>query len=82
MKEAKMLTLNLQGVKVFIGRFQSSDRDCYWNNYELNIWEKNNSGYFRKDGSYKKDSWGILQRINIENDGTWRLNKKYVKYFK
>lgn len=82
MMEKKMLTLNLEGIKVFSKKFNSNTRDCFWNNYELQIWEKNINGYFRKDGSYKKNSWGVLQKISIEENGTWRINKKYVKYFK
>lgn len=56
--------------------------DPYWDNYDLVIWKKDNSGYTSKKGMFRKNSWGIADRVSVSNQGIWKLPKQYVKYFK
>lgn len=77
-----MLNLTEKGVEVFIKKAQSNSVDPYWESYNLIIWKKDNAGYFNKYGSFRKNSWGISQKIMLDNSGIWKLPRKYVKYFK
>jgi hypothetical protein len=77
-----MLTLNHKGVDVFIRKFNKKNQESFWNNYTLFIWEKDPSAYSNKKGMFRYNCWGRAEKISIENNGTWKLPRKYVKYFK
>ena len=77
-----MLNLTEQGVEVFIKRLQGASLYAYWDNYDLIIWRKTPIGFANIMGLFKKDAWGVHERIIISNDGTWKLPKKYVRHFK
>lgn len=77
-----MLYLNPLGVEIFIKRSGSKNMDPHWYNYDLIIWKKNNSGYTNKRGMFRKNSWGIADKVSVNNQGIWKLPKQYVKYFK
>ena len=77
-----MLHLNLLGVDVFIKKANSAKLNPYWENYDLIIWKKNNNGYTNQKGMFRKNSWGVADRVSVENNGVWKLPTQYVKYFK
>jgi hypothetical protein len=77
-----MLYLNPLGVEVFIKKAISNNVDPHWDNYDLVIWKKNSNGYTSKNGMFRKNAWGIADKVSINNQGIWRLPKQYVKYFK
>ena len=77
-----MLCLTEKGVEVFIKRYNNKHQKSFWDNYDLLIWNKNHSGYTNVNGLFKDNSWGTVDKISISNQGTWKLSKKYVKYFK
>ena len=77
-----MLHLNTQGVEVLIKRSKSKNIDPYWDNYDLVIWHKNINGFSNIKGMFRKNMWGIAERFSVGNSGTWKLPKKYVRYFK
>lgn len=77
-----MLNLTLKGVEVFIERSKTKNEDPFWDNYDLLIWKKNINGYTDKKGMFRKDTWGVAERIPVSDEGVWKLPVKYVKYFK
>ncbi len=77
-----MLNLTLKGVEVFMKRSQKNNQESYWENYDLLIWKQNPGGFTSKDGMFRKNKWGIAERITVNQEGTWKLPAKYVKYFK
>jgi len=77
-----MLYLNPLGIEIFIKRSMSKTVDVYWDNYDLVIWKKNNNGYTDKKGMFRKNSWGIADKVSINDQGMWKLPRQYVKYFK
>ena len=76
-----MLNLNLSGVEIFINRSKTKTQEAFWNNYELIIWKKNSAGYTDKKGMFRNE-WGLAEKIAVNEQGIWKLPKKYVKYFK
>jgi hypothetical protein len=76
-----MLNLNLRGVEIFINRSKTNTQEAFWNNYDLIIWNKNSSGYMNKNGMFR-NKWGLAEKISVNEQGIWKLPKKYVKYFK
>lgn len=77
-----MLNLTLKGVEVFIKRYNKDNQESYWDNYDLIIWKKDHAGYTSIKGIFRKDSWGISDRITADNNGIWRLPNRYVRHFK
>jgi hypothetical protein len=77
-----MLVLTEAGVEVFMKRFNSVLSNSFWDSYDVVIWNRNPSGYMSPSGMFKNDAWGMAHRVSINNDGLWKLNKKYVKYFR
>ncbi len=79
-QEYIVLNLTAQGVEVFIKR--SNNVYAYWDNYDLIIWKENPAGLTSIKGLFKRNAWGIHERIAVSGDGTWKLPKKYVRHFK
>jgi len=77
-----MLNLNLKGAELFVRKAQSSHVHTFWENYDLMIWNKNNSGFYSKIGMFKNNAWGLTERFTVNEDGVWKLPIKYVKVFK
>ena len=77
-----MLHLNTLGVEVLIKRSKSNKIDPHWDNYDLVIWRKDASGFSNIKGMFRRNTWGIAERFSVDNNGTWILPKKYVRYFK
>ena len=77
-----MLNLTLKGVEVFIEKSKAKNQEFYWDNYDLMIWKKDQSGFTNIKGLFRKDTWGIAERISANNEGIWKLPAKYVKHFK
>ena len=75
-----MLNLTEKGVEVFIKK--ASNIEPYWDNYDLVIWKKDKSAYTNIKGMFRNNSWGMADRITVNNNGIWKLPKKYVKYLK
>jgi hypothetical protein len=76
-----MLNLNLRGVEIFINRSKTKNLEAFWNNYELIIWKKNSSGYTDKNGMLRNELV-LAEKISVNEQGIWKLPKKYVKYFR
>ena len=77
-----MLNLTLKGVEVFMKKSNTNSHDSYWENYDLLIWKESPGGFTDVKGMFRKDQWGIAERIPVNEQGIWKLPKKYVKYFK
>lgn len=74
-----MLNLTELGVEVFIKK--AKNIVPYWDNYDLIIWKKDINGFTNVNGMFK-NTWGIAEKISVNNNGIWKLPKKYVKHFK
>jgi hypothetical protein len=77
-----VLNLTLEGVEVFMRRYNTSNQESYWDNYDLVIWKKDNNGFTNVKGLFRKDNWGVSEKISVDQNGMWRLPKKYVRHFK
>lgn len=63
-------------------RYRSNLQESFWENYDLVIWNKNNNGFTNIKGLFRNNSWGLMDKISINDQGIWKLSKKYVKYFR
>lgn len=63
-------------------RYTSNVQESFWDNYDLVIWNKNNNGFTNIKGLFRNNSWGLMDKISINDQGIWKLSKKYVKYFR
>jgi hypothetical protein len=77
-----MLHLTLKGVEVFIQRSKTKSQESYWDNYDLLIWKETAGGFTNIKGMFRKDQWGVAERIAANEQGIWKLPIKYVKHFK
>lgn len=76
-----MLNLTMQGVEIFIKRFQNKNQESFWDNYDLIIWKNNPNAYTDTKGMFR-NRWGMSEKIVVNEKGVWELPKHYVKYFK
>ncbi|MEY4331611.1 MAG: hypothetical protein RLZZ196_349 [Bacteroidota bacterium] len=74
-----MLNLTELGVEVFIKK--AKNIVPYWDNYDLVIWKKDINGFTNIKGIFKQDMWGTAERFVVDQNGVWKLPKKYVKNF-
>lgn len=77
-----MLHLNEEGVEVLKLRYENNYRELYWDNYDVVLWNKNPNGFNSIKGLFRKDSWGLAQKISINNNGMWEFPRSYVKHFR
>jgi len=76
-----LLNLTELGVEVLIKKNKHKNVKAFWENYDLVVWKKDASGFTNPKGMFRND-WGTAEKFFVENDGTWRLPVKYVKFFK
>jgi hypothetical protein len=77
-----MLHLTLKGVEVFMERSKTKSQESFWENYDLLIWKQSASGFTDIKGMFRKDQWGVAERISVNENGIWKLPTKYVRHFK
>jgi hypothetical protein len=77
-----MLHLTLKGVEVFMERSKTKSQESFWENYDLLIWKQSAGGFTDTKGMFRKDQWGIAERISVNENGIWKLPTKYVRHFR
>jgi hypothetical protein len=77
-----MLNLTLKGVEVFMERSRTKSQESFWENYDLLIWKQSAGGFTDVKGMFRKDKWGVAERISVNENGIWKLPVKYVRHFK
>ena len=77
-----MLNLTLKGVEVFMKRSKTKSQESFWENYDLLIWKQSAGGFTDTKGMFRKDQWGVAERISVNENGIWKLPIKYVRHFK
>ena len=75
-----MLNLTQKGVEIFIKK--AKNIEPFWNNYDLIIWKKDPSGFSSIKGMFRNNSWGTAKTVKVNDDGIWKLSKKYVRHFR
>ena len=53
--------------------FVSNTPNCWWENYDIVMWNKNPSGFFKKNGKILNSQWGTVRRIVVNRDGLWKV---------
>ena len=77
-----MLNLTLKGVEVFMKRSKTKNQESFWENYDLLIWKQSAGGFTDTKGMFRKNQWGVTERISVNENGIWKLPTKYVRHFK
>lgn len=78
----QVLNLTLKGVEVFMKRSKTKSQESFWENYDLLIWKQSAGGFTDTKGMFRKDQWGVAERISVNENGIWKLPIKYVRHFK
>ena len=77
-----MLNLTLKGVEVFMKRSKTKSQESFWENYDLLIWKQSAGGFTDTKGMFRKNQWGVTERISVNENGIWKLPTKYVRHFR
>jgi len=77
-----VLNLTLKGVEVFMKRSKTKSQESFWENYDLLIWKQSAGGFTDTKGMFRKNQWGVAERISVNENGIWKLPIKYVRHFK
>jgi len=78
----QVLNLTLKGVEVFMKRSKTKSQESFWENYDLLIWKQSAGGFTDTKGMFRKNQWGVAERISVNENGIWKLPIKYVRHFK
>ena len=54
-----------------VHRFESSYPNATWNGHTLEIFKETPSGYTNPRGAFRNGRWGILTRIEPNENGRW-----------
>jgi hypothetical protein len=63
-------------------RSKTKSQESFWENYDLLIWKQSAGGFTDTKGMFRKDKWGVAERISVNENGIWKLPTKYVRHFK
>jgi len=63
-------------------RSKTKSQESFWENYDLLIWKQSAGGFTDTKGMFRKDKWGVAERISVNENGIWKLPAKYVRHFK
>jgi len=63
-------------------RSRTKSQESFWENYDLLIWKQSAGGFTDVKGMFRKDKWGVAERISVNENGIWKLPVKYVRHFK
>ena len=77
-----MLHLTLKGVEVFIKKSKTKGQESFWENYDLLIWKQSAGGFTDTKGMFRKNQWGVTERLPVNENGIWKLPAKYVRHFR
>lgn len=77
-----MLYLTLKGVEVFMKKSKTKSQESFWENYDLLIWKQSAGGFTDTKGMFRKNQWGVTERISVNKNGIWKLPTKYVRHFR
>ena len=77
-----MLHLTLKGVEVFMKKSKTKSQESFWENYDLLIWKQSAGGFTDTKGMFRKNQWGVAERISVNENGIWKLPTKYVRHFR
>jgi hypothetical protein len=77
-----MLYLTLKGVEVFMKKSKTKSQESFWENYDLLIWKQSAGGFTDTKGMFRKNQWGVTERISVNENGIWKLPTKYVRHFR
>jgi hypothetical protein len=77
-----MLHLTLKGVEVFMKKSKTKSQESFWENYDLLIWKQSAGGFTDTKGMFRKNQWGVTERISVNENGIWKLPTKYVRHFR
>ena len=61
---------------------KTKSQESFWENYDLLIWKQSAGGFTDTKGMFRKNQWGVTERISVNENGIWKLPTKYVRHFK
>ena len=70
----KMVNVNYGSAHSIVDR----NSELYWNGWTISEWKKNPDGYFKTNGAYRNNSWGVKKDYTMNQDGTWDVPAKYL----
>lgn len=56
--------------------------NVFWDGYNIVVFNPKADGYFRPDGIYRDDTWGVGYTIYLTENGDWVIPRKYERLFK
>ncbi len=61
---------------------KTKSQESFWENYDLLIWKQSAGGFTDTKGMFRKNQWGVTERISVNENGIWKLPTKYVRHFR
>ena len=72
------VVVNNDTVDQFVSEQTRSGNDVRWDGWSLVFFKANPNGFNDKNGAYRNGKWGVQARVEVDDDGHWRIPVKYV----
>lgn len=56
-----------------VHRFEAGYPNAYWDGWTLCLFKANPAGYSHKRGVFRNGEWGIVTRVDADEQGKWRV---------
>lgn len=76
------VVLDFNTVDQFVSEQNERGSDVRWDGWTLVFFRKSrdNKGYLKPFGAFRKGNWGFETRVAVDNSGKWRVPSRNVKH--
>jgi hypothetical protein len=79
-RKTKMPKINLDYNQAHEFVEKNKSNGFFWDGYTIMRWTPSNNAFMEKNGMFKNNRWGFINRYFLKSDGTWDLSDKYAKF--
>lgn len=74
-----MLTLGIKKIEAFVKSQQELGNNVRWNNYTLEFFRPAEQAIYSKDGAFRDDAWGYLNKVEVNDKGLYEIDYRNVR---
>ncbi|UMO76378.1 hypothetical protein SEA_TOMAS_234 [Streptomyces phage Tomas] len=75
------VVLDYNSAETFVTEQNKLNNDVRWEGWTLVFFRKSrdNRGWNKREGAFRKDNWGFESRVTVGTDGKWRVPSRNVR---
>lgn len=76
------LTINYAGSEDFVRKQQEAGTDVRWDGWTMVFFRPQDAAIYSKDGAFRNGRIGYENRVDVDSDGTWKIDFRNIKRLK